>query len=355
MEQTRSNGSFARCLAVAILCWLCPAFAMAQADIHFSQFYETSILRNPALTGVFESDYKFGAYMRNQWSSISHPYVTALVSGEYRTPVSMASNDFISFGVLGYHDKAGSIDQKITGVYPAINYNKAINEQRNTFLSVGITGGYLQYSFDPAKATFNNQYQPGGGYSPTNPTGETLPNAKMNLWDIGAGVNFNTSTGADNRATFVLGISGYHFMQPKFSYFNVPGITQNIRWNANAGFSVGLTESLDMVLHANYAMQSTYNEILAGGLISWTDHSSRVGPQYSVSAGVFYRLNDALVPVVKVKYKNVAIGFSYDVNISTLTPASNMQGAYEITLFVLGSKSRDKAGMLKKTMCPRFF
>src|ERR1035437_6129354 len=135
-----------------IFIMLSPVHTFAQADIHFSQFYETSILRNPALTGVFEDDYKFGVYYRNQWSSITNPYNTTLFSAETHFAASNRSDDFFSFGLLGYADKAGSIDQKITAFYPAVNYNKAINPNHNTYLSVGFTGGYLQYSFDPSKA-----------------------------------------------------------------------------------------------------------------------------------------------------------------------------------------------------------
>ena len=55
-----------------------PAGSWAQADIHFSQFYENSILRNPALTGVSSDNYKVVAYYRNQWSSVTNPYETML-------------------------------------------------------------------------------------------------------------------------------------------------------------------------------------------------------------------------------------------------------------------------------------
>src|SRR3954466_284918 len=79
-----------------------PARTYAQADIHFSQFYETSILRNPAVTGVFEDDYKLGAYYRSQWNSISNPYITALISAETHFNASRTSDDFFSFGMLGY-------------------------------------------------------------------------------------------------------------------------------------------------------------------------------------------------------------------------------------------------------------
>src|ERR1700748_3691540 len=93
------------------LCSLLPFTSYGQADVHFSQFYETSILRNPALTGVFADDYKVGVYYRNQWSSITNPFSTGIISAETRVSLNRVSNDFLSFGILGYNDKAGSLDQ----------------------------------------------------------------------------------------------------------------------------------------------------------------------------------------------------------------------------------------------------
>ncbi|MCD6010344.1 MAG: hypothetical protein K0Q79_206 [Flavipsychrobacter sp.] len=337
------------CALIAL--FICPVIGLAQADIHFSQFYETSVLRNPALTGVFSDDYKVGAYYRNQWSSISNPYSTFLVSAETHFPVSNTSEDFLSIGLLGYYDKAGSLDQKITCAYPAINYNKSLDPDHNTFISFGFTGGYMQYSYDPNKATFNNQYV-GGKYSPLNPSNENLPRAKMNLWDIGAGINFNTSRGENHDMTYVIGISGYHFTQPKFSYYQSPEIKHNMRLNGNAAVSGILTDMITFQAHANYAMQGTYSELIFGGIVNCTRQTSGVSDIFVISGGLFYRFQDAIVPVVKIKYTSWAIGISYDVNVSSLKDASQMQGGYEFTLNHTGNFG-DK-GMQKKTVCPKF-
>ena len=37
-------------------------------DIHFSQFSETPLLRNPALAGIFSGDVRVQAVFRNQWN-----------------------------------------------------------------------------------------------------------------------------------------------------------------------------------------------------------------------------------------------------------------------------------------------
>jgi len=342
--------------SILLLC-LCfitmPVLVHAQADIHFSQFYETSILRNPALTGVFADDYKLGAYYRNQWSTISNPFQTGLVSAETHAPVSHMNNDFFSFGLLGYDDVAGSIDQKITAIYLAAGYNKCLNNDHKTFLSVGFTGGYLQYSFDPSKATFNNQYV-NGHYDPNAPILETLPNPKFTFFDVGAGINFNTSTGVDNKTTYVFGVSGYHFNQADLSYYQVPGLTEEVRWNVNAGMSTAVTENIGFMAQFNYANEGTYTELIGGGIISWTAASHDLQDVYVLSCGAFYRYDDAIIPVVKIKHKNLSLGVSYDVNVSTLKEASLMDGGFEMTLFITGSYSGANNGVYKKTICPRF-
>ncbi len=330
---------------------LCPLLSMAQADIHFSQFYETSILRNPSLTGIFTNDYRAGVFYRTQWSSISNPFVTTLAYGEVRVPVSRVSNDFVSFGVLGYTDKAGSVDQRISAAYPAVNYSKSINAEKNMYLSVGFTGGYTQYSFDPGKATFNNQYL-NGIFNENNPSLENISVSKMSMWDLGAGVNFNASAGQSNSITYILGFSGYHLTQPVFSYNKVAEITENMRWNVNGAVGFNLQDNITTQVHANYAMQGTFTEEMAGALLTYSDQGGD-NTLYSITGGAFYRIGDAIIPVVKVKYKVAAIGFSYDVNVSTLKAASKLRGGYEVTLLLTGD-FHNKSEVLKKTVCPKF-
>jgi type IX secretion system PorP/SprF family membrane protein len=346
----RDNGRGGVALVLVVLVFL-PRFVFAQADVHFSQFYEESILRNPALTGVFADDYKLGVYYRTQWNSITNPYVTSLFSAETHFSVSHTTDDFLSVGLLGYEDKAGSIDQRIAAFYPALNFNKSINSNHNSYLSFGFTGGYVQYSFDPSKATFNNQYID-GNYSPANPSQENLTNSKMTMWDLGAGVNYNTSSGEDNRTTYIVGFSAYHVTQPKFSYYSNSHITENMRLNTNAAMNVTVNDNVTIQFQGNYAMQGTYTEAMAGGMVNVAQSTKNISETLIVSGGVFYRYGDAIIPVVKVRYQRLAMAFSYDVNVSTLKEASNMEGGTEVTLFFTGNYT-DK-GITRKTVCPKF-
>ena len=43
-------------------------------DIHFSQFFEAPLLRNPSLAGIYTGDIRVQAVYRDQWNSITNAY-----------------------------------------------------------------------------------------------------------------------------------------------------------------------------------------------------------------------------------------------------------------------------------------
>jgi type IX secretion system PorP/SprF family membrane protein len=338
--------------AILILAVLAGGRAAAQ-DVHFSQFYDVSILRNPALLGIFSGDYKVGVVYRSQWSSISKPYQTAIASGEVRIPVFGDANDFVSIGLLAYYDKAGSIDLQTVGAYPAVTYNKSLHDASNSFLSVGFTGGYLQRSYDPTKATFNNQYQ-NGAFSQYNPTGEQLSNPKINMWDAGAGVSFSSTAGEDKSVNYFVGVGGYHFTQPKSSIDNNDLIKLDMKWTGSAGASIKLNGPFSVFAQGNYSKQGTYSEIIVGGTVGWNVMQDEKEKLFSINAGGFFRVGDALIPTFRFEYKDFTVGVSYDVNVSSLKAASNLRGGLEITLFksgILHEPNFEKS----RTLCPQFF
>ncbi|MCB0696541.1 MAG: PorP/SprF family type IX secretion system membrane protein [Chitinophagaceae bacterium] len=340
-------------IGYVVLMLFCSCQLLAQ-DIHFSQFYETSILRNPSFTGIFTGDYKVGVVYRSQWSSISKPYQTGVVNAETRIPVRGMNNDFVSIGLLAYYDKAGSVSLQTLTLYPALNYNKSLSSEKNTYLSVGFTGGFIQRSFDPSKATFDNQYQ-NGRYDPSYATGESFTQPSFNQLDMGAGFSFNTTTGQDNNINIVLGAAGYHFSRPKYSFFNDRNINIAMRLNLSAGLSVQASEKFSYQLHANYMSQGAYNELIAGGLLGWnkTEPSSST-IMFSIFGGIFYRFRDAIIPTVKVRYHDLSFGMSYDANVSKLTAASNLRGGYELTIVKTGL-FRDPKYQKARTLCPHFY
>ncbi|HET9279065.1 MAG TPA: type IX secretion system membrane protein PorP/SprF, partial [Flavitalea sp.] len=44
------------------------ALSAKSQDLHLSQFFETPLLRNPALAGIFTGDVRVQAVYRDQWN-----------------------------------------------------------------------------------------------------------------------------------------------------------------------------------------------------------------------------------------------------------------------------------------------
>lgn len=320
-------------------------------DIHLSQFYETPLLRNPALAGIFTGDYRVQAVYRNQWNSVTIPYQTGAVSGEVRFPIG-SHNDFLTGGLQLTYDVAGSAHFQTTQLLPTINYHKSLSDDRNMYLSVGFMGGFSQRQFNPAKATFDNQYN-NGSFDPTVPSGETFVKYSFGYLDMATGMSFSSTIGSD--INWFVGAAYYHFNQPKVSFLNDKTIELDPKWEYNAGLSAPLGDFGKVIVEYNQLKQGAYSEVMAGGLVGYTlqVRDGATTQNNMVYGGVFVRWNDAIVPVIKLELDKMAIGLSYDVNVSKLSKASQSFGGFEISLDYKGF-FRNANSSANKLRCPRF-
>mgnify|MGYP003704977503 CR=1 FL=1 len=75
-------------------------------DVHFSQIFETPLLRNPSLAGIFKGDIRFQSVYRTQWNSVTTPYQTTSLSGEFKKQIGN-NYDYITIGGQIVYDKEG--------------------------------------------------------------------------------------------------------------------------------------------------------------------------------------------------------------------------------------------------------
>ncbi len=323
-------------------------------DIHFSQFWENEIFHNPALTGVFSGDYKFGVDYRTQWGSVATPFTTVMLSGQTRIMISREVGDFLSFGLAYTHDKAGTINFSSNQIYPAIAYNKALEDEHNTYLSVGFTGGYLSRSVDMSLMTFSSQYL-NSSYAASNPSGETYVYKSLHNFDVGAGVSINSSLDLQSRFNYYLGAAAYHINNPTEIFKGGDVLTKlPIKWEFNGGVHFPINDAFSFTAHANYCVQQPYQEFIFGGLFTWKALQVGLPSIFSFHFGLLARYQDAVIPTFKFDYKNTSLGFSYDANNSALSANSGQSAAAtEITLYVRGNYSHKK-NPRDPMRCPRF-
>lgn len=338
---------------VLVICCvlLCAGFGGYAQDIHLSQFYETPLLRNPALAGIFTGDVRVQAVYRNQWSSVTIPYQTGALSGEVKFHIGQ-HNDYITGGLQLTYDVAGASHFQTSQILPTINYHKSLSDERDMYLSVGVMGGITQKQFNPAKLTFDNQYN-NGSFDPSAPSGENYSKIGFTYPDVATGISF--STAITQYINGFIGAAYYHFNRPKISFYNDESVELNPKWEFNAGLSTQLSDFTKFIFQYNQLKQGAYSEIEAGGLIGHAIQIQKGADMNTrmIYGGVFYRVNDAIIPVIKLELQKYEVGFSYDFNVSKLSTASQSFGGYEISISYKGFLNR-AGSTLNALRCPRF-
>ncbi len=324
---------------------------LSAQDIHFSQFFETPLLRNPALAGIFNGDIRVQSVYRNQWNTVTTPYQTGSLNIEYKKPVGRG-DDFLTIGGQILYDKAGTIALQSTHILPALNYHKSLSGDKNRYLSLGFMGGWVQRSIDRSKVTTNSQYD-GTGFNPGLSDGESFPRNSYSYLDASVGMSFNSQIGDNPDNNIYLGAAYHHFNKAtKVSFYGNPNYEMVPKWVGSVGLRMTVNEYSYFTLYGDYSKQGTYTETMGGALYSWRLDDIE-DPQYILHGGVLLRWKDAVIPVAKLEFKPFAVAVSYDANISQLKAASRGQGGFELSLSYQKSLDRDnpKADAVR---CPRF-
>jgi type IX secretion system PorP/SprF family membrane protein len=316
-------------------------------DLHFSQFYETALLRNPSFAGLYNGDYRIQTVYRNQWNSLATPFQTNALNADIKLPVGKG-DDFMTLGLQIITDKAGSVALTTNHLLPAINYHKSLSGNRNTYLSLGFMGGLVSRRLDFSRITTNSQYD-GFSYNGSLPSGE-LFNTNYSFLDMNVGISLHSSMGENDQHSFFGGVAYHHFNKPINSFY------KNINHLPKLVFSGGVKLNADRVnyitIHGDYSQQAQYKMAIVGAILS---HKLGDGDEFAnvFHVGAMYRYNDAFVPVIKLDLIPISFSLSYDVNISPLITASQGTGGIEFGLSYINflptaNTSRDKV------RCPKF-
>ncbi len=337
-------------LLLNLLLLLLAGFNSSAQDIHFSQFFETPLLRNPGLAGIFSGDMRLQAVYRTQWQSITVPYQTTSFNGEFKLPVGKG-DDFITLGGEILYDKAGTIALTATHILPVINYHKSLSDERNMYLSMGFMAGLVQRSLDRSKITTNSQYD-GNAYNGLLPDGETFSKNSYSYFDGSAGVSFNSQVGESDDNNLFFGIAYHHFNKPSnISFYNNAADELTPKWVYSGGLRMSLAPDSYVTFQGDYSTQGPYSELVGGAMLTKKLDDAQ-DPKYLINGGLFLRWKDALIPVAKVEAKPLSISVSYDVNISQLTSASSGRGGFEMALSY--QKYFERNSSKEAVRCPRF-
>ena len=319
-------------LSIATAIALTAPVAFAQ-DIHFTQFDMQPLIVNPAFTGMFNGQVRAGGIYRNQWASVTVPYVTY---GAYvDMPLIIERNgDYLSTGLQLFNDQAGDGNLKnFTGLL-SLAYHKFMGRgEYGSDLAVGLQGGYAQKSIDLSRLYFGDEYLNGQFVPGKSQEYQLGLGNSISYYLINAGVCF--SHGGE-KVGYTIGIGANNINQPSDAIEKKK--TQNNSLDMRLAGELGITWNTGPRLSLRpavlYQTQASATEFIAGNEFHYEVSNN---PGYSnfstaVFLGGWYRSGDAAMLSAGLEFKGFRVGVAYDYNISTLNTSSNGNGGFEIAL-----------------------
>lgn len=316
------------------------AARVSAQDFHLSMYDAGPLFLNPALTGVVDADWRLHAQYRNQWKAVAFkPYNTGLISID--APVGKWG-----FGGQITEMRAGVGNYNVLQGLASIAYTISFDKNRFHNLSLGAQGGITQKSIEYKLYTFDNQYTTanGGGFNQDLNSGESFSAQSQILPQVNAGAMYYYSK-IQSRLNPFVGFSAFNLTQPKESFFGQANVLP-MRLYTHAGIRINLTEQFYLI-----------PKVLIMQQLSASEQTFALDAGYYLSAqnvyilgGFVYRNADAAAISLGGRLDNIIAKVSYDVNISSLTKASNGRGAFEVSVTYMAKKKR-KAKLTKA--CPR--
>jgi len=308
-------------------------------DPEFSQFYANPLYLNPALTGATACPRLAGTY-RNQWPGLGNSYNT--YSFSYDQGVGFLHG---GLGLLVIADRAGGGSLNTTTIGLSYAYKFNITERLNA--SLAIRGSYYQRRIVWENFIFEDQIDPRSG-EVVRPTSEPQPgNSTIKAVDFSAGMFL------DYDGLVYGGFAVDHLTQPRNGFYIDNDSRLQMKYTAHAGSVINLKQGYaydddrEFSISPNilYQQQGSFHQLNLGAYLTFDP----------LVCGLWFRHNfenpDAVIILVGVHYKNLRVGYSYDLNVSNLFSVSG--GAHEVSAsWQLPCYERKRK--IRAIKCPRF-
>ncbi len=323
-------------------------------DPVFSQFYQAGNAINPALSGMFQGEYKLSVSYRDQWYSLlgfQSSYKTAYVSFDYKFDPNK-KNVFALGGML-IQDSAGEGRLRQVRGYLGGSYNMQLSESSynglSHFLSLGVQLGLGQNTLEWGNLWFGRQFDVPNlridtSLDPGEPTPSDLNFDTSVYPDLNLGLAW---TGiASKKFSSHAGISLSHINTPSISNFGSIYDSYLRRLSINAGAKIMLNEDLGILPAAVAHFQGPSYLMMLGGSFSYSllhlnESGFRVGSFLRIANSIEGVNLEGLVVSALFEKQNMQIGVSYDFTLSGLRLAANSLGGFEISISYISPEGSD--------------
>lgn len=320
-------------------------FAVKAQDVRFSQYYSAPQLYNPAFTGYFEGDVRAYAIYKSQWESPFNAYRIIGGGADFAILKNKLNGSGFGVGINFFSDQAGDLDFSTNQLMLSLGYTQRLGSMFPNNLSLGFQMTGANRSINMSNSIFESDIVGGSG-----------ENIHMdNYWFFSMGVGMLWYAEPVRGVNFYVGGSAFNLLKPNQSFYNDGKDDLFVRYVGQMGVNFDVNESIDVSASAMYQRQGPFQEFMMGFLGRYDFSGDNSNDGLKVGVGLWYRMQDAVIPVVRLEYSDFILTFNYDANISTLKQATRGNGGPELSLTYSGfwNSTRKKSASKMNTLgCP---
>jgi type IX secretion system PorP/SprF family membrane protein len=311
-------------LSLLLIALLVNYYGSAQS-YHFSQFFSTPLLTNPAQTGVIDGAYRLASNFRAQGLSGGSPYLTGYISADispFKTRLLTGHKAGVGLYIMNDQSLGGALKQNSVGASAA--YNVGLDADGIHSLGVGFQGVYHQRVLDYSKLRFNSQFQ-NETFNGSIPIGETFDYYKKNYFDANAGILYKAE--GENGGAFA-GIAVYNILKHEENMFS-DEFQMPTRFTFQGGTQLYYGTATTLYLSLTYMQQAKASQTTLGAAYGY---QLTEGERNEVTFGMWYRFKDALIPYIGYHKNGLQLGLTYDYTTSTKKTGAEIRHGFELTL-----------------------
>lgn len=298
-----------RLLAALTILWTSTVPVSAQSDPLLSQYWAVPTFYNPGAIGT--TDYiRLRGAGRLQWIGIENAPKNVLIVAD--SPFKLFGKR-MGAGISFNNERLGLFTNMLVAGQLGTNFKLFKGR-----LSVGVQVAYYNSRFKGTEVTLPDGDDFHESNDPAIPTEDISGNAA----DFSVGLWYS-------HKYFDVGISGMHLLQPKVKLFK-EGDTQSESHN----FETELRRTVYFTGSSNIELKNTLFT-LQPSILLLTDFSTFTGEitmraTYNrfLYGGVGYRWNDAVSIMLGAEFKNIFVGYAYDIPVTAIGHGSS--GSHEL-------------------------
>jgi len=321
-------------------------------DFHYSQFYNSPLTTNPALTGLTDGDFRLGGLYRNQWWNTTNSFVNTAFSTPsifIDAPIYI-NKSAIGLGLVVLNDRVSAGLLNDFTALGSFSYILGVGKNQNHIISFGLQGNYTNRSFSD-NLQFASQFED-NEFNSSYGNPEILKGKTFHHIDANAGIAYNAKISKTLKVN--LGFSAFNIIATDYSSLEGSEQANYRRFSGQLGADIG--NKFAVLPSILFMQQNNINQLNAGLALAY-----KFSEKTRLYLGAYNRSNawlknlqmDAMIGYLGMDINAFKVGLSYDYTMSNLKNAPKNTGAVELSLIYIHPRNNIKTPPLN-LFCPRF-